>query len=392
MKKSWGGYFRRMASVCVVGGATAWSSAVCFAVQLAADNASNAPYSDGWQAGDNGGFGFAPWNFDNDTIFHVEGRHEIDGPPNQSPFNQLGTAWRLGLNYLNQGNDIVRAGRGLPTPLQVGQTLSIVVDSPIEQRFFGGIFIRLNTGGGSLCYGGTACSPGTSPEGRFGLTVFNFTDANNWGRWSATDLSYTSVFKEDADSGLRMDFTLTGADTFDLKLTPLENPANVFMGSGELDNPGANPIDWIEFTHFNSATPFPDPNAADTDFFIQSMEITGPATASADFDGDGDIDGADFLRWQRGSGTTGGATLAMGNADGDADVDGDDLAIWEQQFNPSSTATSSASADDESCGCGSMFAAGAAAVPEPSALHLAAGAIVGIAGRALGVRKRAKSA
>ena len=27
----------------------------------AADNAGNAPYANGWQDGDNGGFGFAPW-------------------------------------------------------------------------------------------------------------------------------------------------------------------------------------------------------------------------------------------------------------------------------------------------------------------------------------------
>jgi hypothetical protein len=81
----------------------------------------------------------------------------------------------------------------------------------------------------------------------------------------------------------------------------------------------------------------------------------------------------------------------MGNADGDADVDGDDLAIWKQQFNPSSTATSSASVGDESCGCGSMFATGGTAVPEPSALCLAAGAFAGAAGRAIGARKRAKS-
>ena len=42
--------------------------------------------------------------------------------------------------------------------------------------------------------------------------------------------------------------------------------------------------------------------------------------ASPDFDSDGDVDGADFLTWQRGFGGPG--TLATGDADADGDVDG----------------------------------------------------------------------
>src|SRR5262245_50089445 len=56
VRHSWFTFFRRMASVFLVGGATAWSSAVCYA-QLAADNATDPVYADGWQQGDNGGFG-----------------------------------------------------------------------------------------------------------------------------------------------------------------------------------------------------------------------------------------------------------------------------------------------------------------------------------------------
>jgi hypothetical protein len=57
------------------------------------------------------------------------------------------------------------------------------------------------------------------------------------------------------------------------------------------------------------------------------------AAPSADFDDDDDVDGSDFLAWQRGLGLTGAAaTRANGNADGDGDVDGDDLAAWKAQF------------------------------------------------------------
>ncbi|MBA3480197.1 MAG: hypothetical protein H0T51_00145, partial [Pirellulales bacterium] len=62
-----------------------------------------------------------------------------------------------------------------------------------------------------------------------------------------------------------------------------------------------------------------------------SFQVIG--TASADFDGDGDADGADFLAWQRGLGILSpDGTKTDGDADNDGDVDGDDLAVWRNQF------------------------------------------------------------
>jgi hypothetical protein len=52
----------------------------------------------------------------------------------------------------------------------------------------------------------------------------------------------------------------------------------------------------------------------------------------ADFDQDGDVDGADFLTWQRNFGTVGTATPEAGDANGDTNVDAADLDIWETQF------------------------------------------------------------
>jgi hypothetical protein len=51
--------------------------------------------------------------------------------------------------------------------------------------------------------------------------------------------------------------------------------------------------------------------------------------ASADFDENGYVDGADFLIWQRGLGV--GTMHADGDADGDGDVDQSDLAAWRFQ-------------------------------------------------------------
>lgn len=70
----------------------------------------------------------------------------------------------------------------------------------------------------------------------------------------------------------------------------------------------------------------------------------------ADFDDDDDVDGLDFLTWQRGYLT--GTTHAEGDANGDTIVNGADLAVWESQY-------------------GAVpLAAAVAAVPEPTSLLL----------------------
>ena len=61
-----------------------------------------------------------------------------------------------------------------------------------------------------------------------------------------------------------------------------------------------------------------------------------PVTENADFDGDNDVDGSDFLAWQRGFGAMGTATPAQGGANLDTDVDADDLVIWQTQFGTTS--------------------------------------------------------
>jgi hypothetical protein len=61
------------------------------------------------------------------------------------------------------------------------------------------------------------------------------------------------------------------------------------------------------------------------------VSFTATAIPDADFDLDGDVDGTDFLAWQRGLGKTVGAKLAEGDADRDGDVDAEDLNIWRAQ-------------------------------------------------------------
>lgn len=53
---------------------------------------------------------------------------------------------------------------------------------------------------------------------------------------------------------------------------------------------------------------------------------------AGDFDGDGDVDGDDFLVWQNGFPTLSSAAVSDGDADGDGDVDGDDFLAWQNAF------------------------------------------------------------
>lgn len=60
--------------------------------------------------------------------------------------------------------------------------------------------------------------------------------------------------------------------------------------------------------------------------------IAAPVAGNADFDDDGDIDGRDFLAWQRGFGITSGALREQGDANNDGAVDAADLSFWSDQY------------------------------------------------------------
>jgi hypothetical protein len=78
----------------------------------------------------------------------------------------------------------------------------------------------------------------------------------------------------------------------------------------------------------------------------------------SDFDSDGDVDGADFLAWQKGVGLEN-PTLAQGDANRDGQADAADLDVWKQQFF-------------------GIVDAAIDSVPEPTAAILCAFALIGI--------------
>jgi hypothetical protein len=81
------------------------------------------------------------------------------------------------------------------------------------------------------------------------------------------------------------------------------------------------------------------------------LSVVESIIEDADFDGDGDVDGRDFLIWQRGFGLSEQENNSLGDANGDGNVNEGDLAIWQMQY----------------VGPGEL-AATQTAVPEPSSL------------------------
>jgi beta-glucanase (GH16 family) len=68
--------------------------------------------------------------------------------------------------------------------------------------------------------------------------------------------------------------------------------------------------------------------------YIRAYSAVAPPPSSADFNFDDQVDGSDFLIWQRNAGISKGAIRNDGNANAgvDGDVDADDLTIWKQQY------------------------------------------------------------
>ncbi len=87
------------------------------------------------------------------------------------------------------------------------------------------------------------------------------------------------------------------------------------------------------------------------DFISWDPNLAIPLGLAADFDGDSDTDGADFLIWQRGYGLSGQTDNSNGDADGNGSVGPEDLAIWQSEY-----------------GAGSNLSPAIRAVPEPGTL------------------------
>jgi hypothetical protein len=377
---------------------------MCYAVQVAYDSPDDPIYASGWSHGQNGGFGFTPWVFHGTSVtldpgctgngcseyadppgsmsWVSTGQQAIDsglkaGGQGSSEFNDIGKAWVLynphapndaDENPPSGATDIARAGRGFTFgSLQPDHTLSIVIDNPSERRFFRGYTVRLINGGANGCFDGHNCSTWTNPgeiTSRLSIGTFEYSTD---GKWYATGAD-PQLIDTDTSSGLRIDVTLTSADTYDLTMTPLANPDMAYMASGELGGTVGSVIDWIEVELYNTDSDF-YPAAietrAETDLYIRSIEVTAPdgPGVAGDYNSNGTVDAADYVLWRNGGPLQ---NEVQGVTPGN--VTPEDYDAWRARFG-------------NTAGAAGGSAVVAAVVPEPSAsvFVIAGGALVGAA-------------
>jgi hypothetical protein len=158
--------------------------------------------------------------------------------------------------------------------------------------------------------------------------------------------------------------------------TPIESLQNLnlrfydssdaFMGS--LIDESISTVDNVEHIYQTDLQPgtytLKVSGAADWDFGLAWRMTTKFDQISADFDEDGDVDGSDFLTWQKNLGKLLGATHGEGDADGDGDVDSEDLIAVQGRALPLPLLAAD------------FAQVSAAAIPEPSTLALAVGTLL----------------
>ena len=309
MRNSWTHFFRRVVATCAVSGATAWSSAMCYA--NAFDVATNPQYADGWQAGDNGGSGFGPWSF-NLTDANPAGTYQA-----MSYTSPIGTAWTLATHANNSG--LANAGRAITGGLLSGQTFSTTIDNPTTYHFYRGFDILFTNGSDNNGAGNNAAA--------LRVSVFNYFASN----WHLTDTGSTDTGLDSVATGaagVRIDLTLTSATAYSLTLTPL-NGDPAYTHAGTL----AQSISWVDYRLWD-----------------------GKSAAPGDYNGDIHVNAADYVTWRKDPAGHGGA---------------DGYATWRQNFGAEDLANNFEISKMSIVSAGGTSAGSSLAVsgvPEPSSL------------------------
>jgi len=235
------GYVALAATLCVACTVLLMGGHTASAAALAVDNADELAYSDGWQDGDNGGFGFGPWFlgtlFGNPTFGgHFIGDSSANGStPPSGNINTNGVSFGL---YANT-DEFSFAGRAFTGgPLGVGQSFILDMDHGDVQL------------GGSVGFNlGSRLSFGRSTDNEYFVI-----DADGV---TITDVPVT-------DDGLTVFVGLTGADTYELAIQPFGSGATVIpgtlAGSGDIlgfelfnDNAGTSPNNDVYFNFIEVA-------------------------------------------------------------------------------------------------------------------------------------------
>jgi hypothetical protein len=194
----------------------------------AIDVASDAAYSGGWNAGNNGGTGFGGWVLYNDS----SAGHFIST-----------NGWGL---WSSQSNNLSEGVRPFPNPLSAGQTFSVSRRNNWILEGVGSVGIALRNGSTTIW------------EFYFngGDTTYSMTGGN-------TSIGWTNA-------PIDIAFTLTSSNTYSVLVTPLAASSMTYTGSfsGVIDN-------FRAWSYNNGIVGSPD--NSNRDYFVNNLKITSPS-------------------------------------------------------------------------------------------------------------------
>jgi hypothetical protein len=231
--------------------------------QIAYDTASDATYGGGWSAGQNAGYGFGAWSFNN-TDATPAGQYQ-----GISSAGAIGTAWTL--MSLSTSTGLANAGRSITEAggLQPGQTFETVIQNPSTSAGF------YTYRGWDLLFtsGPDNDAPGVNTSA-LRAQVFDYYNASLG--WAITDGSGTThpglTGPSTGAAGARIDLTLNSATAYSLTVTPL-NGDPAYTQSGAF----AGPITYVNFRSYNAVSG--GLNDVANNYGISYMEIVPePAT------------------------------------------------------------------------------------------------------------------
>jgi hypothetical protein len=245
---------------------------------VAIDDASQLPYTDGWQAGDNGGSGFGPWSFafSGDGIGLIHPPQFVDNGP--LPGNSLGApAFALSTGDRPYFTDTSEVQRNFVAPLGIGQTFSADLDGS-----------DLNPSAIGFTIGNTFDLYGTNGTERFSLFTNNQYHSDHW---TATGDADTAI---PAGSSFHIDFKLVTTDSYDLRLSPIGGGAPYFTQTGvSLAGTSGLAINRLRISDYGTGSS----TDGGKEFFFDNLVVSGPIPG--DFNNDNVVDAADYVFWRK---------------------------------------------------------------------------------------------
>jgi hypothetical protein len=221
------------------------------AASPAFDSAADPAYDDGWQSGDDGGTGWGgPWLISGSALGQGAfiGSSTTNGDGDDDQDGDIDTAGRAFGLFVELEGAVVSAFRNFDGSLAIGESFSLDLDN--------------DPGSGE---------PGFRLYPGMGDFRFRFRYSPFFGTYQVVDADgFVPLGIPGTDEGLRVEFTLTGADTYALAVTPAGGATSVH--SGTLASAGAI----VRLALVGSGE-----DATRRDTFFNNLSVTPPAPVPA---------------------------------------------------------------------------------------------------------------